>query len=121
MINNIVPFCASDTNGERNLMKWIADSHWSVATPNPNAAYPRLGIVNSQVSSNTVPSNYWMRNGNFLRFKTFEVGYRLPYCRIYVNGDNLAVWSPFKLWDPELNYNSYPLQRVINIGAQFTF
>lgn len=121
MINNIVPFCADDANGERNLMQWIADSHWSASNPDPNATYPRLGIVDSQISSNTAASNYWMRNGNFLRFKTFEVGYRLPYCRIYVNGDNLAIWSPFKLWDPELDYNSYPLQRVINIGAQFTF
>lgn len=121
MINNIVPFNADDFNGEENLMQWIADDHWSVSNPNPDAVYPRLGISKAQVTSNTAPSSHWMRNGNFLRFKTFEVGYRFPYCRVYVNGDNLAVWRSFELWDPELWHNTYPLSRTFNIGAQFTF
>lgn len=60
-------------------------------------------------------------NGNFLRFKTLEIGYRLPYCRIYLSGDNLAVFSPFKLWDPELAWNVYPFSRTFNLGVQFTF
>ena len=64
---------------------------------------------------------FWLRNGNFLRFKTLEIGYRLPYCRIYLSGDNLAVFSPFKLWDPELAWNAYPLSRTFNLGVQFTF
>ena len=68
-----------------------------------------------------VPSTYWMRNGNFIRFKTLEIGYSFPHCRVFVSGDNLAVWSPFKFWDPELSYNSYPLQRTVNIGAKFSF
>jgi len=121
MINNIVPFNADDFNGEQNLMKWIANDHWSESNPNSNASFPRLGITKSQTASNTAASSYWMRSGSFLRFKTFEVGYTFPYCRIYVNGDNLAVWSPFKHWDPELWYNKYPLSRTFNIGAQFTF
>lgn len=121
MINNIVPFNADDFNGEQNLMKWIADDYWSTSNPKPNAVFPRLGITQAQTSSNTVGSSFWMRNANFLRFKTFELGYRFPYCRVYLNGDNLAVWSPFKLWDPELWHNSYPLSRTFNIGAQFTF
>ena len=89
--------------------------------PNPNAAYPRLGITSADTSNNTQPSSYWMRNGNFLRFKSLEVGYRFPYCRVYFSGDNLAVFSPFKLWDPELSWNAYPLQRTFNLGVQFTF
>lgn len=121
LINGITPYCANDTNGEQNLMQWIADARWSEANPDPNATYPRLGILESQISSNTRASTFWLRNGNFLRFKTFELGYSLPYCRIFVNGDNLMVWSPFKLWDPSLSYSSYPLQRTISIGAQFNF
>ena len=125
--SGIMPFLSSggDGNGgetvERNLMQWIADDYWSVDNPNPNAAFPRLGINNSELSNNFVTSSYWMRNGNFIRFKTLEIGYTLPYCRIYLNGDNLAVFSPFKLWDPELSWNSYPLQRTFNLGVQFTF
>jgi hypothetical protein len=66
-------------------------------------------------------SSYWMRNGNFIRFKTLELGYTFPHCRIYLSGDNLAVWSPFKLWDPELGYDSYPLSRTFNVGVQLKF
>ena len=106
--------------GERNnnVMKWIADDHWSVDNPNPNAEFPRLGLRNTDISNNNQPSSHWIRNGNFIRFKTLELGYSFPHCRIYFSGDNLAVWSPFKLWDPELSWNSYPLQRTFNIGVQ---
>ncbi len=128
MINSgIAPFIASGgdaTEGEtleRNLMQWIANEHWSADNPNPNALYPRLGITGSDVSNNVQPSSFWVRNGNFLRFRTLELGYRLPHCRIYFSGDNLAVFSPFKLWDPELAWNAYPLQRTFNLGVQFTF
>ena len=128
MINSgIAPFLSGGGDGEeaetlaRNLMQWIADDHWSVDNPNPNAAYPRLGLTKADVTNNVRPSTFWLRNGNFLRFKTLEIGYRLPYCRIYLSGDNLAVFSPFKLWDPELAWNAYPLSRTFNLGVQFTF
>ena len=121
MINDIAPFCSDESNQDRNLMKFIADDHWSEKNPNPNASYPRLGVTNSQIANNLVKSSFWLRNGNFLRFKTLEFGYSFPFCRVYISGDNLAVWSPFKLWDPELSWNAYPLQRTVNIGAQFNF
>ena len=77
---------------------------------------------NSQIANNMKPSSFWMRNGNFLRFKTLEIGYRFcRYGRIYVTGDNLAVFSPFKEWDPELEWYKYPLQRTFNIGLQLNF
>ena len=72
-------------------------------------------------ANNKVASSYWMRNGNFLRLKQIELGYNFKYGRIYITGDNLAVFSPFKEWDPELSWNSYPLQRTFNIGLQLTF
>lgn len=123
MINNIKPFVADDgtVTLDKNLMQWIADSHWSESNPDPHAGYPRLGTTSADVANNMVASSYWMRNGNFIRFKTLEVGYTFPYCRVYFTGDNLAVFSPFKLWDPELSWNTYPLQRTFNIGVQFTF
>lgn len=126
MINSgYAPFLSGGGDGmtkeslERNLMQWVADDHWSV--DNPNAAYPRLGITSAETSNNTQSSSFWLRNGNFLRFKSLELGYRFPYCRVYFSGDNLAVFSPFKLWDPELSWNAYPLQRTFNLGVQLTF
>ncbi len=121
MINGLDPFNTQNGHGNRNIMQWIAKDYWSESNPNQNATYPRLGLLGSQISNNTQPSTYWERNGDFLRWKTLEFGYSFPHCRIYFSGDNLAVWSPFKLWDPELSWNSYPLQRTFNIGAQINF
>ena len=125
MINSgYAPFLAQGgdgiTNGTlpRNMMQWIADEHWCIDNPNPNAKYPRLGVTEADISNNVQPSSYWVRNGNFLRFKTLELGYNFKYCRVYFSGDNIAVFSPFKLWDPELSWNAYPLQRTFNLGVQ---
>ena len=120
-INNLAPFYSGNNRGDRNVMKFIADNYWSEENPDPAAEYPRLGLTEGQVKNNFEPSTYWMRNGNFIRFKTLQVGYSFPYCRVYFSGDNLAVWSPFKLWDPELEWNSYPLSRTFNLGIQVTF
>lgn len=116
-INGLHPFGQNDYNA----MKFVAENRWTEANPNPNAEYPRLGLNDSQMSNNSQSSTYWIRNGNFLRFKTLEIGYRFDHVRLYFTGNNLAVFSPFKLWDPELGWNSYPLQRTFCIGAQLSF
>ena len=128
MINSgYAPFLSTGGDGygteslPRNLMQWIADNHWSADNPNPHATYPRLGLSNADIAGNVQPSSYWLRNGNFIRFKTLEVGYSFPMCRVYFTGDNLAVFSPFKLWDPELSWQAYPFQRTFNLGVQLTF
>lgn len=117
MLSSIHPFGQVD----ENIFQFIADNRWNESNPNPNAAYPRLGLTKSHTDNNVVSSTYWMRNGNFLRFKTLEIGYRFKYGRIYLTGDNLAVFSPFKEWDPELEWYKYPLQRTFNIGLQLNF
>ncbi|MBD3588505.1 TonB-dependent receptor [Bacteroides sp. GM023] len=117
MLSGIHPFGQT----EYNIFEFIADDYWSEANPNPNAKYPRLAILDGDRANNTVNSTYWLRNGNYLRLKQLELGYSFKYGRVYLTGDNLAVFSPFKEWDPELSWNSYPLQRTFNIGLQLTF
>lgn len=116
-INGIAPF----GDDLCNVMSFIAEDYWSESNPNPNAKYPRLGVNANDVKNNSVISTYWLRNGNFLRLKTLELGYNFKFGRVYVNGDNLAVWSPFKLWDPELSWNAYPLSRTVTLGVQLKF
>ena len=106
---------------DNNVFKFIEKNRWSEENPNPNAKYPRLGLQNSETQNNSHASTYWMRSGNFLRFKQIEVGYSFKYGRVYLSGNNLAVFGPFKEWDPELSWNSYPLQRVFNLGVQLNF
>lgn len=104
-----------------NVFQYVTENRWTEENQNPHAQYPRLGITNSETDNNRQNSTYWLRNGNFLRFKQLEVGYTFKYGRVYLTGDNIAVFSPFKEWDPELEWYKYPLQRTFNIGLQLNF
>lgn len=99
---------------------------------NPNAKYPRLSYGGN--SNNYRPSTFWLRDGSYLRFKTLEIGYTVPAklvsrlkmgnMRVYLLGQNLAVWDKVKVWDPELASSDgtrYPLPKTITVGITFKF
>ena len=120
----IAPFVAY-----RNAMKFIADDYWTETNPNVHAFWPRLSVT--PIDNNLKQSSWWLRDGSFMRLKTVELGYTLPglkkvgmkHARVYFTGENLLLFSKFKLWDPEQKRNGlgYPLNRRFNIGAQLSF
>ena len=119
MMSGFHPF-GSSVN--RSVLKFIADDHWSVDNQNIHAAYPRLTKMDH--GNNTAGSDYWLRNGSFLKLKNAEVGYSWKFLRVYASGSNLLTFSPFKHWDPEMGGGSglaYPTQRVVNFGIQMNF
>lgn len=128
--HDIAPF-APNGGYQNGLLQGIASSHWSEDNQNPYAFWPRL---DPQFNNNDVQtSSWWLRNGSFLRLKTAEIGYNMPKkaldrihfrsMRIYLNGQNLAVFGPFKMWDPEMGGNGlgYPVQSVYNFGVMLGF
>ncbi|RFS21427.1 TonB-dependent receptor [Chitinophaga silvatica] len=122
----ISPFVI-DGGNQHGLLNAIAQDHWSEDNRNLYAFWPRLGLTQSD--NNNQPSNWWLRNGAFLRMKSAEIGYnignkglkryRISGLRVYANGTNLFLISAFKLWDPEQGGNAlgYPVQRVFNVGV----
>lgn len=108
--------------------RWIsADISGDPATENPNASYPRLSFGANP--NNFRESTFWLRNGQYLRLKTVDIGYTLPThlanriktnnIRVFVVGTNLLTWSAFKLWDPELaspRGEDYPLPKAVTLG-----
>ncbi len=106
---------------DNNIFQHIADNRWTESNPNPNATYPRLGIQTTEVANNRPTSTYWMRNGSFLRLKQAQIGYNFKYGKVFVEGNNLLLFSKFKQWDPELHWSAYPLQQVYNLGVQLNF
>lgn len=119
MINGIDPFQEGIGIGNRNIFQFIADDYFSVEKQNFDAAYPRLGLLPTDIANNTVASTYWLRDGSFMRLKNIELGWSFKYGRIYASGANLLTFSKFKEWDPELEgWYSYPIQKVVNIGIQ---
>lgn len=118
-ISGIHPFGDSSL---RNVLKWVADDRWSPDNQNSNATYPRLSRGTNQ--NNTKSSDYWMRDGAFLKLKNAEIGYTFKKVRMYISGNNLMTFSKFKLWDPEQGGGSglsYPTQRTFSVGFQMTF
>lgn len=126
--SNITPFV---NNGQRGLLQYIADDHWSESNRDIYAFWPRLS--ETQIANNNVKSTWWLHNGSFIRLKTAEFGYTLPekitkkfyvnMFRVYVSGSNLFHWSKFKMWDPEMADKGlgYPVQRVFNVGVNINF
>ncbi len=134
----------SPFNGEAQLLKVYADSHWSEEYRDMYAMWPRLSPT---INSNNVPNAYldqgnwqwgkkntwFMREGAFLRLKSVEIGYTLPSrfmqkmhlsnARFYLNGTNLFCFSKFKLWDVEMGGEGlgYPIQKSYNIGVTVSF
>lgn len=119
MMSGVAPFGNYYHNG---LFKYIADDHWSVENSNPNAKYPRLTLQSN--ANNEQYSDYYLRNGAFLKLKNAEIGYTHKGWRFYMSGNNLLTFSPFDHWDPEMgsgNGLKYPTQRTFNVGIQVTF
>jgi TonB-linked SusC/RagA family outer membrane protein len=116
---------------ERNALNVIANNHWSINNPDPNAFWPRLSTYS--IANNEQQSTWWQRDGDFLRLKNIEFGYTFPQnesglfsglnTRIYFTGLNLFTFSKFDLWDTEMGGNGlgYPPQKVYNIGLQVNF
>ena len=119
MANGMHPFQEGIGVGNRNVIQYIADDYWSEEKQNWDASYPRLGLKSTDIANNNVASTYWKHNGSFIRLKNVEFGWTFKYGRLYINGINLATFTGFKLWDPELSgWNAYPLQKTVNIGLQ---
>lgn len=128
--DGIIPFNNS-TGAERSNLYAVAESRWTVDNPSNDVFYPRLGYGNSINRNNSVASSWWVKDIDFIRLKTVDLGYHLPVqalgvksARVYFQGVNLLYWSKFKLWDPELNTSngsSYPNTRTLSLGIQANF
>jgi TonB-linked SusC/RagA family outer membrane protein len=120
-----------------NVLTDMVGNYWSTNNTdeqNANAKYPRLSYGGyGGTANNYRASSWWLRNGAYLRFKTFEFGYTLPKktinklhinnVRIYFVGSNLFLWDSLKLWDPELGSNNgmdYPPTKTFTGGLTIT-
>jgi len=115
-----------------NSPQFLPENSW---TPeNQNAEFPRLSLVTVS-SNNAYSSTFWYRNGDYLRLKSFQLGYTIPNSiikqagidriRLYVEGSNLLTFSGLTKYniDPEqpgVNNGYYPQQRTFSFGLNFS-
>ncbi len=135
-----VPFTVNNSNAGYEYY----NNRWTPATP--NAKYPRAN--SAPTSNNTQTSDFWVKDGSFLRLKTVTIGYTIPgsvvralkikSVRLYVTGQNVFTISKINWIDPELaggsntNINGgtgnnpgsetlFPIQKSITFGLNATF
>jgi TonB-linked SusC/RagA family outer membrane protein len=101
---------------------------WTPATA-ATASYPRVSVGNNV--NNQLGSTYWLRNADFLRLKSVELGYTFPIAwvkkikasgaRLFVNGTNLFTITGLEDRDPEGYFNTYPIQKMLVAGISVKF
>lgn len=124
---------------DRNFANYRADwlNRWTgEGTSNE---YPRLTTNDANYNMNT-PSDFYVKDGSYLRLKTVTLGYTLPKTvtqalkvnrvRLYVSGENMLTITGYKGFDPEIgggvfgngiDQGVYPQARTILGGVNVTF
>ncbi|GAB4018619.1 TonB-dependent receptor [Spirosoma koreense] len=144
-------------NNGRNMFASV-DNRWrSEADPGDGTHFrATLGLTGLQDQFHSL----WVEDASFTRLKNIRISYTLPTAitsktpfrtaRVYVNADNVYLWSKYTNYDPEnttygasnyssgsnglnasgnapngafigVDYGSYPLPRVVTVGLKVDF
>ena len=106
----------------------LIDNQWQA--PGDNAFFQKSTFDRGFTSSD-------LEDAKFLRFRNLVVAYQLPAIkgpngksvinggRIYAQGQNLAIWSPWRGLDPEdnnnISLNEYPNPSMFTLGLDINF
>ncbi|NRD23631.1 TonB-dependent receptor [Winogradskyella litoriviva] len=82
--------------------------------------YPRL-TTNDTNNNFSNPSDFYLEDGDYLRFKTIQIGYSLPSetlkkfgidrLRIYITSENLLTFTNYSGYDPEIGGGIFGIDR----------
>lgn len=112
---------------------------WTPQTAD-TATWPALH-ARGYTGLNNALNDFMLQNAAYLKIRNVELSYKLPQsfvshlkisgARVYLNGQNLYTWTPFKMYvDPEnLNVVNqafplqalYPSSRIFNLGLNINF
>jgi len=106
---------------------WL--DHWTPENPNAPIPNPKTAFG---PNTYTATSDFWMKDGGFVRLKYLNVTYALPSkwmtkvglsaVKLVFSGTNLFYLSKFNYFDPEISsMGSYPNMKTYNFGLDVTF
>ncbi len=115
-----------------NYFQYDADNRW---TPNNiDASKPRACERVEEYWRSSHITDYYYANVSYFRLKNIQLKYSVPKrimrslkiisdAKIYFSGQNLwLIYSGNKIMDPEVEgISSYPIMKVMSVGAQITF
>jgi TonB-dependent starch-binding outer membrane protein SusC len=99
--------------------------------------FPRLTANDTNLNFSN-PSDFYLEDGDYLRFKTIQIGYSLPSAilskahiqkiRLYITGENLITFTKYTGYDPEIGGNTlgidkgfYPQAKSYMLGINLQF
>lgn len=105
--------------------------------PGTSNDYPRIVEGDPNKNFNN-PSDFYLEDGDYFRIKTLQLGYTLPKnliskvamnrARVYVMSENLATFTKYSGYDPEIgggvmsiDRGIYPQARSYMLGVQIGF
>ena len=128
-VTDSTPFTRPWYGNFDNAPLYLVENSWR--EDNRNAEYPRLSSLHSNNNANL--SDFWKRNGSYLRLKNLTFGYTFPKklvnkigvsdMRILLSGTNLLTFTEFKYLDPEspnAAVGFYPQQRTFSLGIDLS-
>lgn len=138
------PVAISPFYKDQAMLKSIYKDHWSEDNMAVRPFWPRLSTYpinshnpqegwNHSRDAEVRKSTYFMRECNFLRCTSLEVGYNLPKktirklglknLKVSLKTNNLFSITNFKEWDVELGDNgfNYPIQRTYSVAININF
>ena len=121
-------------NGDRNAYKYVTN-YWKSESDPGNGKINKPRVIQNTVQAQS--SSYWVEDGSFVRIKNIRLGYNVPTdfakkikisgAKIYVNMENVHVFSDYSNYDPEgstyqagvllgFDYGAYPNPFVATAG-----
>ncbi len=129
----------ASVEGNVNMMKETL-GRWQ-SEENPGVGY--INRANRKAKGNNGRTSTWhIEDGSYLRLQNIALGYTLPAkwtkqihiekLRIYVSAQNLATWTKYSGYNPEVSlkssaltpgvdYGTYPLAKTFMVGLNLTF
>jgi hypothetical protein len=112
---------------DNNNITAFSKNYWTPETA-ATATSPRLSTLHNP--NNDQAADYWMRNGNFLKLRSIELGYTIEVnrwlkgvegIRVFASGTNLFTWDKIADLEAENLSMGYPLTKVISFGFNVKF
>jgi hypothetical protein len=151
-IFNVMEYYLNSNHGTGNVYTELRQNHWagdyvanrSFWPANPTASVPDLRQADN--SKNYRASNFYVKNGSYLRLKDVRLSYNVPQhlvsklhlqgLQAYISAYNLLTFTKYNGLDPEVGRNSgsesnnlymgvdhgnYPQARNFTFGLNLTF
>lgn len=131
LINNTIPYQFQYD------YRWTPDPNDPGVNINPNAKLPASTAANANANNSQV-SDFWVKDGTYLRLKNLNFGYEIPKnikdvigvdrFRIFVSGSNLITWNKLGIYKGSFdsegpttqNGSTYPLIRTLSYGLNIS-